>query len=204
MQADSPKALLIELQDNHWFTEPSGRYDALYYHASQAWNFTLFWQSLTPQIASMPVVEATESPNPIARLPADLLDKVETDFGSYDKLKAEFIAHADALLGTGWVWLAQKTDGKLVVTHTDYVHSPLTFGDNQPSDDINNTNDTIDTSNLTNRASNTLIGSNPLLAINLWEHAYYLDYRNRRADYVANVVDYLANWSFVLDNLNSN
>ena len=80
---------------------------------------------------------------------------IERDFGSVEDFKKEFEAKGATLFGSGWVWLGADKDGKLVITQQKNAENPVTMG-------------------LT-----------PLLTFDVWEHAYYLDYQNRRADYLA-------------------
>lgn len=80
---------------------------------------------------------------------------LERDFGSVEDFKKEFEAKGATLFGSGWVWLSADKDGKLVITQQKNAENPVTMG-------------------LT-----------PLLTFDVWEHAYYLDYQNRRADYLA-------------------
>lgn len=102
--------------------------------------------------------------------PAAMGDKmkqaIERDFGSVESFRKEFETKGATLFGSGWVWLSVNSDGKLVVTQHANAQNPVTMG------------------------------LQPLLTFDVWEHAYYLDYQNRRADYLAalwNVVD----WSVV-------
>ena len=80
---------------------------------------------------------------------------LERDFGSVEAFKKEFEQKGATLFGSGWVWLSVDCDGKLVITQQRNAENPVTAG-------------------LT-----------PLLTFDVWEHAYYLDYQNRRADYLA-------------------
>ena len=96
---------------------------------------------------------------------------VARDFGSYENLKAALAEAAVKRFGSGWAWLVAK-DGRLSVVSTPNAETPLT----QP-------------------------GVTPLLTVDVWEHAYYLDWQNRRADHVAAVLDKLANWRFAAENL---
>lgn len=91
---------------------------------------------------------------------------LERDFGSVEAFKKEFEQKGATLFGSGWVWLSADKDGKLVITQQKNAENPVTMG------------------------------LCPLLTFDVWEHAYYLDYQNRRADYLAalwQVVD----WSIV-------
>ena len=93
-------------------------------------------------------------------------DAVSRDFGSFTNLKAALADAAVKRFGSGWAWLVAK-GGKLSVVSTPNAETPL-----------------------------TQVGVTPLLTVDVWEHAYYLDWQNRRADYVAAILDKLANWKF--------
>jgi len=80
---------------------------------------------------------------------------LERDFGSVEAFKTEFAQKGATLFGSGWVWLSLDGDGKLVITQETNANNPV------------------------------LKGMKPLLTFDVWEHAYYLDYQNRRADYLA-------------------
>ena len=80
-----------------------------------------------------------------------ILKAIERDFGSMEAFKAEFEQKGVSLFGSGWVWLAADKDGKLVITQEANAGNPITKG------------------------------LKPLLTMDVWEHAYYIDYRNRRA-----------------------
>lgn len=124
--------------------------------ASQAWNHTFFWRSLSSKGGGEP--------------PDALKKKIEDAFGTLDACKKELATAATTQFGSGWAWLV--SDGaKLKVVKTGNANSPLAGG------------------------------LKPLLTIDVWEHAYYLDYQNRRADYVAAVLDKLVNWGFAAENL---
>ena len=96
---------------------------------------------------------------------------MDASFGSFDACKKELAAAATTLFGSGWAWLAADPAGKLKVVKTGNAGNPMQDG-------------------LT-----------PLWVIDVWEHAYYLDYQNRRADYVNGVLDKLVNWDFASKNL---
>lgn len=96
-----------------------------------------------------------------------LLAKIDSDLGGLDKMKTDAVALSNTVFGSGWTWLVQQPDGKLALFNTS-------GGDNPVS---------------TNRT--------PLLGVDVWEHAYYLDYQNRRTDHVKAVLDNLVNWDVV-------
>ncbi len=101
----------------------------------------------------------------------DAAAAIERDFGSYDAFKTAFAQAGATQFGSGWAWLVLK-NGKLEVTKTPNAETPLT----DP-------------------------GATPLLTMDVWEHAYYLDYQNKRPDYIATFLDHLVNWDFVNANL---
>ena len=97
-------------------------------------------------------------------------EAVARDFGSFADMKAALADAAVKRFGSGWAWLVAK-GGKLAVISTPNAETPLTQA-----------------------------GVTPLLTVDVWEHAYYLDWQNRRADYVAALLDKLANWKFAAEN----
>lgn len=99
-----------------------------------------------------------------------LLQMIEHDFGSFDGFKTKFTEAAINLFGSGWAWLVLKTDGSLAIIQTGNAGNPLRDG------------------------------HKPLLTCDVWEHAYYLDYQNRRPDFLAafwNLID----WDLVADRI---
>lgn len=98
-------------------------------------------------------------------------EMIAGSFGDYAKFKAAFAANAVGQFGSGWGWLCLEGD-KLTIRRTGNADTPV-----------------------------HLQGVKPLLTIDVWEHAYYLDYQNRRADYVNAVIDKLLNWEFAEQNL---
>ena len=100
-------------------------------------------------------------------IPGALEAKIKTDFGGVTQFKDAFKAGGVGQFGSGWVWLVLGADGKLKVTRSPNGSNPLAAGEGKA-----------------------------LLGCDVWEHAYYLDYRNRRPDYLQNWVDKLANYEF--------
>ena len=103
---------------------------------------------------------------------AILAKQIDTDFGSFDAFKAEFTKAATSRFGSGWAWLIKK-EGKLVISSTPNQDNPL-----------------MDLAE---------VKGQPILALDVWEHAYYLKYMNKRADYIAAFWN-LVNWDFVSTN----
>ena len=97
-------------------------------------------------------------------------DLLEKNFGSVATFFDKFIEAATKNFGSGWTWLVQLQDGSLEIQNTQNANNPLT-------------------SNF-----------KPLLTVDVWEHAYYLDYQNRRADYLKDFCQHI-NWDFVNSNL---
>lgn len=97
-----------------------------------------------------------------------LADAISSTFGNFDALKENFAKAALTRFGSGWAWLIQRSDGTLAVTSTPNQDSPIMEG----------------------IADET---GTPLIGLDVWEHAYYLNYQNRRPDYVSafwNVLDW--------------
>lgn len=114
-----------------------------------------------------------ESLSPIGGgIPGVLEKKLTEDFGSVEKFKEIFRTSAVGQFGSGWAWLVLGKDGKLKVTKTSNAVSPLA----------------------TNEGT-------VLLTLDVWEHAYYVDYRNRRPDFVDNFISKLANYEVAADKL---
>ena len=99
-----------------------------------------------------------------------LFEDIESEFGSFDEFKNKFSAAAKTLFGSGWVWLILTDDKKLLITATQNQDSPV-----------------MDIAEVKGR---------PLLLIDIWEHAYYLKYQNRRSDYVDAFWN-IVNWEFI-------
>jgi len=94
----------------------------------------------------------TFSPDGSSEPGGKLREVIDAQFGSFDNFKKEFVDAGTKIFGSGWVWLASDLDGKLMILQKSGAESPLTDG---------------------------LV---PLLTFDVWEHAYYLDYQNRRAE----------------------
>ncbi|MQI32250.1 hypothetical protein EI016_24030, partial [Escherichia coli] len=136
-------------------------------NAAQVWNHDFFWECMKPGGGGKPS--------------GDLLQLIERDFVSFEKFSDEFKTAAATQFGSGWAWLAYKAskldvgnavspipleeDNKLVVLKSPNAVNPLVWG-----------------------------GYYPLLTIDVWEHAYYLDFQKRRPDYISVFMDKLVSW----------
>lgn len=102
---------------------------------------------------------------------SDLIAMIEQQWGSLESFNKQFYDYGAQLFGSGWVWLIfDKTTEKLQIMQTLNAQTPL--------------------------VTNTLV---PLLVIDAWEHAYYIDYRNKRVDYLETIIPHL-NWQFAQEN----
>jgi len=111
------------------------------------------------------------APNGGGKPTGDLAAKIDADFGSFDAFADAFKTAGATQFGSGWAWLVLNRDGKLEVVKTLNAECPLTEG-------------------LT-----------PLLTMDVWEHAYYIDFQNRRPDYISTFLESLVNWDFAAENL---
>ena len=129
---------------------------AIFNNAAQVWNHTFYWHSMKPKGGGKPG--------------GAIAQKINNDFGSFEKFVELFTQAGATQFGSGWAWLSLK-GGKLEVTKTPNAETPLTTG------------------------------ATPLLTMDVWEHAYYLDFQNRRPDYIKTFIDHLVNWDFANQNL---
>lgn len=111
----------------------------IFNNASQIWNHTFFWNSITPG-GSKPA--------------GQLLASIQSSFGSLEGFKEAFIKAAVGQFGSGWAWLVKTNNGSLAIETTSNAENPMRNG------------------------------KKPLLTVDVWEHAYYIDYRNERPRYV--------------------
>lgn len=110
------------------------------------------------------------TPNGGAAPTGALADAINTKWGSYDEFKKAFQASAVGNFGSGWTWLVKKADGSVDIVNMGAAGTPLTTGDTA------------------------------LLCIDVWEHAYYIDYRNARPKFVETFLNNLVNWDFAAAN----
>ena len=100
-------------------------------------------------------------------MPSELSSALNENFGSVDKFKEDFCAAGAGQFGAGWCWLVKDKDGSLKLTKTENGVNPLCFG------------------------------QIALLGCDVWEHSYYIDFRNKRPAYLTNFLDKLVNWENV-------
>ncbi|MEH6531534.1 MAG: superoxide dismutase [Fe] [Photobacterium frigidiphilum] len=111
------------------------------------------------------------SPNAGGAPTGEVADAIAKAFGSFEEFKAKFTDSAINNFGSSWTWLVKNADGSLAIVNTSNAGTPITEE-----------------------------GVTPLLTVDLWEHAYYIDFRNVRPDYMAAFWS-LVNWEFVAKNL---
>ena len=99
-----------------------------------------------------------------------LAERIQADFGSYDKFAEDFKAAGATQFGSGWAWLIED-GGSLALMKTSNADLPMAHS------------------------------KKALLTVDVWEHAYYLDYQNKRPDYLSAFLEKLVNWDFVEANL---
>jgi Fe-Mn family superoxide dismutase len=109
------------------------------------------------------------SPNGGGEATGPVAEAINTAFGSFDAFKEQFTNSAVNNFGSGWTWLVKNTDGSVAIVNTDDAETPLTTD------------------------------AKPLLTVDVWEHAYYIDYRNSRPAYMEAFWN-LVNWDFVNEN----
>jgi Fe-Mn family superoxide dismutase len=119
---------------------PEGKKTAVLNSGGQVYNHNLYWESLAPQSGGEPTGE--------------LLEAINSSFGSFENFKKEFSEAGATQFGSGWAWLSVDANGSLVIDKTSNADTPL------------------------------LHGKKPLMTMDVWEHAYYLKYKNARPDYI--------------------
>jgi Fe-Mn family superoxide dismutase len=105
------------------------------------------------------------------KIPGSLEARLTETFGSVDKFKADFVAAGVGQFGSGWAWLVQTNEGKLKISKTENGVNPLCAGEVT------------------------------LLGCDVWEHSYYIDFRNKRPAYITNFLDNLVDWENVASRL---
>jgi len=111
------------------------------------------------------------APGADKKIPGELEKALNEAFGSVDAFKEKFAAAGAGQFGSGWAWLVKEGDDTLKVTSTENGVNPLCFG------------------------------QTALLGCDVWEHSYYIDFRNKRPAYLKNFLDHLVNWEYVASKL---
>lgn len=114
----------------------------------------------------------TLSPEKTAPTSAELKKAIDDSFGSMDKFQSQFVEKGVGVFGSGWIWLVKDNSNKLELVGTSNAENPIRQG------------------------------KTPLLVADVWEHAYYIDYRNARKDYLEKFMAHV-NWQFVQENFAS-
>ncbi len=125
------------------------------------YNHSLYWSIMSPAGGGEPS--------------GDLMDAINSAFGSFDNFKTTFSQAAKTRFGSGWAWLSKDANGQLFVSSTPNQDNPLMKGLVEQT-------------------------GTPLLGIDVWEHAYYLNYQNRRGDYINNFFN-IIDWGAVANRL---
>lgn len=133
-------------------TAGDGSKVGIFNNVAQAWNHSFYWRCMKPGGGGLPTGAISQ--------------KINSDFGTYQKFCDELKNAGATQFGSGWAWLVLKGD-MLEIIKTPNADTPVAHG------------------------------LKPLLTVDVWEHAYYLDYQNRRADYLQAFVEKLINWDFV-------
>jgi Fe-Mn family superoxide dismutase len=128
----------------------------IFNNAAQVWNHSFYWKCLSPDGGGAPTGKIAE--------------RINSQWGAFEKFQKELTQSAVTNFGSGWTWLVQNRQGELEIVNTSNAGNPLTEG------------------------------KKPILTIDVWEHAYYVDYRNARPKYVEAYWK-LVNWDFANANL---
>ena len=128
---------------------------AVFNNAGQIMNHNMYFEQFTPTPVPESASPVPAVAEPVEAVEGPLLNQIKNQWGSLDAFKADFVSKGIGLFGSGWVWLSASEDGTLVITQESGASNPI------------------------------VRGLKPLLTFDVWEHAYYLDYQNRRADYLA-------------------
>jgi len=128
----------------------------IFNNAAQVWNHTFYWNCL-------------QNTSDEKQISAELILAINANFGSLTQFKEDFTKAATSFFGSGWIWLVQDVNNKLLIVSTSNADNPI------------------------------LAKHKPLLTCDVWEHAYYIDYRNARAKYI-DAFWRIVNWNFISKN----
>ena len=139
---------------------------AIFNNAGQILNHNMYFEQFKP--VGEPVEPPVPEPSLAVHEPVEgpLMLQIKKQWGTLESFQSDFVAKGVSLFGSGWVWLSAKEDGSLVITQEPGASNPV------------------------------VKGLKPLLTFDVWEHAYYLDYQNRRADHLSSLWQ-IVNWIVV-------
>ena len=126
-------------------------------------------QKAQPITGQLVLARGQWTPNGGGARPGNLEAAIKDSFGSFETFREQFLKAGATQFGSGWCWLVMNAEGKLEVTKTANADNPLTSG------------------------------QTALLGCDVWEHSYYIDYRNARPKYLEAFVDNLVNWEYVAE-----
>lgn len=139
---------------------------SIFNNAGQVLNHNMYFEQFAP-FNSENIAQCHPERGPKGAVEESSIFKaIVNQWGTVENLKEEFVAKGVSLFGSGWVWLSSKPDGTLIITQEIGAYNPITKG------------------------------FKPILTFDVWEHAYYLDYQNRRADHL-NALWSIINWKEV-------
>ena len=130
---------------------------AIFNNAGQILNHNMYFQQFAPCHLGSCHSERSEESRRSEESHGPLMAQIIKQWGTLEAFQSEFVAKGVGLFGSGWVWLSTKEDGSLVITQEPGASNPV------------------------------VKGLKPLLTFDVWEHAYYLDYQNRRADHLSSL-----------------
>jgi len=157
-------------------------------NAAQAWNHDFFWKCMSPNGGGDPTGE-------IGKL-------IVSNYGSVDGFKRKFMEVTMAHFASGWTWLIQKKGRKLDIISLPNAENPLSCHKYNEVDLQDDSGRRLLSGQSDNNLDDKMHG-NPLLTLDLWEHAYYVDHRINRDKYCTQFWNYI-NWSFVNENVLAN
>jgi Fe-Mn family superoxide dismutase len=137
-------------------------------HTTEAQSNELAYKTFNnaAQVYNHDILWQSMHPNGGDKPTGELAKAIDKTYGNFDNFKATFLKEATGLFGSGWLWLAKQKTGEIALIPTPNAGNPITNGDKI------------------------------LLGFDVWEHAYYVDYRGERAKYANVFLDKLANWDY--------
>ncbi|XP_004501983.1 superoxide dismutase [Fe] 3, chloroplastic-like isoform X1 [Cicer arietinum] len=156
-------------------------------NAAEVWNHDFFWESMQPGGGDMPVL--------------GLLQQIEKDFGSFTNFKEKFIEAALTLFGSGWVWLVYYLKRNIVVRYFALILRVIDCCEHYLVVLVKREEKQLAIVKTSNAICPIVWDDIPIINLDLWEHAYYLDYKNDRAKYVNVFMNHLVSWNAATERL---